>query len=222
MLESHYPITSLADALTRLVVATVLGAVVGLNRELRHKPAGLRTHALVSLGSALTTVVMVELVTASGTNGIDSISRVVQGIVAGVGFIGGGVILRRLHEGEVQGLTTVVLVVFADHLTSWFHIGYVQTGIFRITLFGALLLVMFLSALTVLFYLDDRRGALWCSLVFLLGNATLSIVTLRENEAWYGFGFVVAAGLALLLAASRVNHHLEHLEYRTFCVLNRS
>ena len=110
MLESHYPITSLADALTRLVVATVLGAALGLNRELRHKPAGLRTHALVSLGSALTTVVMVELVTASGTNGIDSISRVIQGIVAGVGFIGGGVILRRLHEGEVQGLTTAASV----------------------------------------------------------------------------------------------------------------
>lgn len=132
-------------------------------------------------------------------------------------------IMLSLREGfvrllKVQGLTTVVLVVFADHLTSWFHIGYVQTGIFRITLFGALLLVMFLSALTVLFYLDDRRGALWCSLVFLLGNATLSIVTLRENEAWYGFGFVVAAGLALLLAASRVNRHLAELEFRTFCV----
>jgi uncharacterized membrane protein len=135
-------------------------------------------------------------------------------------------IMISLREGfvrllKVQGLTTVVLVVFADHLTSWFHIGYVQTGIFRITLFGALLLVMFLSALTVLFYLDDRRGALWCSLVFLLGNATLSIITLRENEAWYGFGFVVAAGLALLLAASRVNRHLAELDFRTFCVSRR-
>ena len=135
-------------------------------------------------------------------------------------------IMLSLREGfirllKVQGLTTVVLVVFADHLTSWFHIGYVQTGIFRITLFGALLLVMFLSALTVLYYFDDRRGALWCSLVFLLGNATLSIITLRENEAWYGFGFVVAAGLALLLAASRVNRHLAELEFRTFCLAGR-
>lgn len=131
--------------------------------------------------------------------------------------------MLSLREGfvrllKVQGLTTVILVVFADHLTSWFHIGYVQTGIFRITLFGALLLVMFLAALTVLFYLDDRRGALWCSLVFLLGNAILSIITLRQNEAWYGFGFVVAAGLALLLAASRVNRHLAELEFRTFCL----
>lgn len=117
---------------------------------------------------------------------------------------------------KVQGIVTVTLVVFADHLTSWFHLGYVQTGIFRITLFGALLLVMFLSALTVLFYFDDRRGALWCSLVFLLLNGVLSIITLRENEAWYGFGFVVAAGLGLMIAASRVNRHLAELEFRTF------
>ena len=131
-------------------------------------------------------------------------------------------IIHSLREGfvkllKVQGLTTVILVVFADQLTGWFHLGFVQTGIFRITLFGALLLVMFLSAITVLFYFDDRRGALWCALVFLLGNAGLSIVTLRENEAWYGFGFVSAAGVALFLAAMRVNRHLEELEYRTFC-----
>jgi uncharacterized membrane protein len=93
----------------------------------------------------------------------------------------------------------------------------VQTGIFRITLFGTLLLVVFLSMLTVLFYFDDRRGALLCSSVFLLANAGLSIVTLQQNEAWYGFGFVLATGAALFIAATRVNHRIDDLEYTTFC-----
>lgn len=131
-------------------------------------------------------------------------------------------IVRSLRDGftnliKVQGFTTAVLVVFADRLAGWFQIGFVQTGIFRITLFGAMLLIVFLSMLTVLFYFDDRKGALLCSFVFLAANASLSVVTLYQNEAWYGFGFVAAAGLGLVIAALRVNQRIEELEYRTFC-----
>jgi uncharacterized membrane protein len=53
--------------------------------------------------------------------------------------------------------------------------------------------------------------------VFLAANASLSVATLYQNEAWYGFGFVVAAGLGLFIAALRVNQRIEELEYRTFC-----
>ncbi len=131
-------------------------------------------------------------------------------------------IVKSLRVGferllKVQGLTTTILVIFADQLAAWFHIGFVQTGIFRITLFGALLLVVFLSMLTVLFYFDDRRGALISSFVFLMANASLSVVTLFQDESWYGFGFVVATGLALFIAATRVNHRIDDLEYNTFC-----
>jgi len=118
---------------------------------------------------------------------------------------------------KIQGLTTAILVIFADQLAEVFHIGFVQTGIFRITLFGSLLLVVFLSMLTVLFYFDDRKGALLCSAVFLMANASLSMLTLLQNEAWYGFGFVVASGCALFIAAIRVNQRLDNLEYNTFC-----
>lgn len=131
-------------------------------------------------------------------------------------------IVESLRDGfsrliKIQGLTTTVLVVFADRLAGWFQIGFVQTGIFRITLFGALLLVVFLSMLTVLFYFDDRKGALLCSFVFLVANASLSVLTLFKDEAWYGYGFVVAAGLGLFIAALRVNQRIDQLEYRTFC-----
>jgi polysaccharide biosynthesis protein PelG len=129
--------------------------------------------------------------------------------------------IRTLREGfllllKVQGLTTLILVIFSNDLATWFNIGFVQTGIFRITLFGAFLLVVFLSMLTVLFYFDDHRGALLSSFVFLAANALLSYLTLLQNEAWYGFGFVLAAGCALAIAAHRVNRRLRDLEWLTF------
>lgn len=132
-----------------------------------------------------------------------------------------GQIILSLQTGfrrllKVQGVTTILLVIGANALASVFHISFVQIGIFRITLFGSFLLMAFLAMQTVLFYFNDRRGALWCSFVFLVANGTLSLLTVWQNEAWYGFGFVVAAGVGLLMAATRVNARLEELEYHTF------
>ena len=117
---------------------------------------------------------------------------------------------------KVQGVTTALLVVAAGDLSSWFHVSHVQIGIFRITLFGAFLLMAFLAMLTVLFYFNDRFGALLSSFSFMVANGVLSLLTVLENEAWYGFGFVVASGLGLFIAATRVNHRLQDLEYHTF------
>ena len=117
---------------------------------------------------------------------------------------------------KVQGVTTALLVVGANVLSSVFHVSFMQIGIFRITLFGAFLLMAFLAMQTVLFYFNDRKGALLCSFVFMLANGVLSYATMKQNEAWYGFGFVVASGVALLIAAMRVNTRLAALEYHTF------
>lgn len=97
------------DILLRLSLATVCGLVLGFDRELRRKPAGLRTHALVALGSALATVTGLELAEPD-TRGFAEASRVIQGIVAGIGFIGGGSILRRGDSHEVHGLTTAATI----------------------------------------------------------------------------------------------------------------
>ena len=88
----------------RLGLATLIGALVGLNRDLHDKPAGLRTHALTALGAALV-IVVAEDVAAPGPIA-DPVSRVIQGLVAGVGFIGGGLILRGPGQHRVHGLTT--------------------------------------------------------------------------------------------------------------------
>jgi uncharacterized membrane protein len=89
-------------------------------------------------------------------------------------------------------------------------------GIFRVTLFGAFLLIGFLSLLTILFYFDDRKGALICTAVFATANVGLSIPTILANEAWYGIGFVFAAGFALMIALVRVNHRLTNMESHIF------
>lgn len=91
----------LAHAIIRLVAAVILGAIIGIEREWRGKPAGLRTHILVTLGTTL----FVLASSASGMNS-DGLSRVVQGLTTGIGFLGGGTILKLTAERNVQGLTT--------------------------------------------------------------------------------------------------------------------
>ena len=94
------------DAVFRLLAAAAVGGALGVNRELTRKPAGLRTHSLVALGCALIVVTSIHL---GSSNPGDSTSRVIQGVVAGIGFLGGGVILHA--EGRtVKGLTTAATI----------------------------------------------------------------------------------------------------------------
>ncbi|MCJ7515816.1 MAG: MgtC/SapB family protein [Dehalococcoidia bacterium] len=93
------------DIILRLLLATALGAGIGYQRERANKPAGLRTHALICLGSALFTVVSIF----GFTDGIDT-SRVAAAVVTGIGFIGAGVIFRGMRGDRVMGLTTAASV----------------------------------------------------------------------------------------------------------------
>ena len=90
----------------RLAIAALFGAAIGINREWQGKPAGLRTHALVALGGALFTVVGLLL----GPGDESAASRILQGVTAGIVFIGAGVIIRRPEIPDVQGLTTAAAI----------------------------------------------------------------------------------------------------------------
>src|SRR3954465_14476247 len=92
----------LTDIAIRLVVATLAGAALGLNRDLRGKPTGVRTLGLVGLASAM-------IVVAVG-DGEGDVSRVMQGIVTGIGFLGAGVIIRSEKGKHVHNLTTAACV----------------------------------------------------------------------------------------------------------------
>jgi putative Mg2+ transporter-C (MgtC) family protein len=101
-LSSGLPdVRQLLHVLIRMIAAGLLGAMVGIQREKVGKPAGVRTHTLVSLGTA------VSVLACSGAGmSSEGISRVIQGILTGIGFIGAGNILKLREEQEIQGLTT--------------------------------------------------------------------------------------------------------------------
>jgi putative Mg2+ transporter-C (MgtC) family protein len=98
----------LTHVLIRLTAATILGAIVGYERERARKPAGLRTHMLVTAG----TTVFILACSGAGMS-LDGLSRVVQGLVTGIGFIGAGSILKVTDRGDVHGLTTAASVWMA-------------------------------------------------------------------------------------------------------------
>ena len=98
---------ALGELALRLGVAAVLGCVLGLDRELRGKPAGMRTHMLVSLGAATTAVVTMEIYDGLHVDFPDTRAdplRMIEGVMAGVGFLGAGAIIRA--GGDIRGMTS--------------------------------------------------------------------------------------------------------------------
>jgi putative Mg2+ transporter-C (MgtC) family protein len=106
------------DVLLRLGAATAVGMAIGINRDLQNKPIGMRTLGLVSLGAAVAAVSTIQV--ASLAENPDALSRVIQGIIqgvmAGISFIGAGVILRDPGARTVEGLTTAATVWVAAAL----------------------------------------------------------------------------------------------------------
>jgi putative Mg2+ transporter-C (MgtC) family protein len=86
----------------RVLMAAILGGILGFERELHHKAAGLRTHIVVAVGAAVFVMVALE----SGSTSAD-LSRIIQGVATGIGFVGAGTILKPDdREGDVKGITT--------------------------------------------------------------------------------------------------------------------
>jgi putative Mg2+ transporter-C (MgtC) family protein len=125
------------DAALRLGSAVAIGGLVGLDRGLRQKPAGLRTHALVALGAALMTYTGLELAPSDPS----ASTRVLQGVIAGVGFLGGGVILRDAQDQRVRGLTTAASIWIVAGLGMACGAGHWRTGVLA-SAFTLLVLVL--------------------------------------------------------------------------------
>lgn len=126
-----------------------------------------------------------------------------------------------LREGfgllvKVQGLITGLLVLSAERALHLLGLGAVQSGVFQISLIGVFLLVLFLSLLTILYYLDKRREALICCVLMTVVSGLVTWFTIQAGERWLGFGFLVACGTVVGIASWRVNHHLNRLDYDTF------
>src|SRR5207248_8181788 len=141
--RSHMNMPDLASAtILRLILAAFLGGVIGLERELKHKPAGLRTNMFICFGSAMFTILSSEL---AGQFGGDH-TRIAAQIISGIGFIGAGSILHS--RGSVTGLTTAAtLFVVASIGMS------VGGGLYVPAIFATMMIFL---ALQVLGYFETR------------------------------------------------------------------
>jgi putative Mg2+ transporter-C (MgtC) family protein len=129
----------------RILAATVVGAVIGWERERTGKSAGLRTHMLVSLSSAIFVLAPLE-----GGMSIDDLSRVLQGVAAGIGFIGAGAILKLADARVIEGLTTAAGIWLTAALGLAAGLG--RFGLAAISAFLAWLILALVARLEI------RRG----------------------------------------------------------------
>jgi len=128
----------------RLLLAALLGGAVGIERELRHKPAGLRTNTLISLGAALFTVISFEMASAVGGDH----TRIASQIIPGIGFIGAGVVLRE--RGVVLGITSAATIFVVASIGMACGAGMPVTAVFTT--------LVLLTALVFLGFAEDRLG----------------------------------------------------------------
>ncbi|HSD37705.1 MAG TPA: MgtC/SapB family protein [Rhodocyclaceae bacterium] len=113
------------ELVTRLALALLAGTVLGLNRWLHHKSAGIRTHSLVALGAA----VAMLLISAMPGGDAQAVSRVLQGLITGIGFLGAGVIIQSSRTQRVHGLTTAASVWACALLGASFGAGQNAIGL---------------------------------------------------------------------------------------------
>ena len=140
-----------AELLLRLLLAAGLGAAIGLEREYRQKPAGLRTNTLIALGSALFTVISLDMASSGG-----AADRLAANVVTGIGFLGAGAIMRL--ERGVHGMTTAA--------TIWVNAAIGMTvgmGHFRMALVATALTLIVLALLPPAEGYFERRAGLLVS-----------------------------------------------------------
>lgn len=126
----------------RLVAAMLLGAIIGYERESAGKAAGLRTHILVAMGSALFVIG-----SAVAEISLDGLSRVIQGVATGIGFIGAGAILKRREAHEIEGLTTAAGIYMTAAAGVAVGLGQIGLALLSVILTWVVLgLLGFLSA----------------------------------------------------------------------------
>jgi putative Mg2+ transporter-C (MgtC) family protein len=95
---------------SRLVSAVLIGGIIGVDRSLRGKPSGMKTLGLVALGASLATMASMGFDLDAAARDTDAISRVIQGIITGIGFLGVGVIVHERGFEKVRGLTTAASI----------------------------------------------------------------------------------------------------------------
>ncbi len=122
----------------RLALALMVGTILGLNRWLHHKSAGIRTHSLVAIGSATAVMLIGDFI----QDDAQAISRVLQGLITGLGFLGAGVIIRERSTQKIHGLTTAASIWSCALIGAAFGAGQFALGGMAL---GAILLTLLIG-----------------------------------------------------------------------------
>ncbi|WP_319523578.1 exopolysaccharide Pel transporter PelG [Breoghania sp.] len=118
----------------------------------------------------------------------------------------------------IQGTVSVLCIVFAPWMIKWINLSSVQIPLFQILLIGSFLQVLLLINVIILFYFDLRRQVLIVSIVFVAGNAGLSVLSIWLGLPFYGYGYTYGCLIALMVAFHQLNANVEDLEYLTFAL----
>jgi len=121
-----------------------------------------------------------------------------------------------LHILKVQGIATVVLIIFSGELLAWFGISPWYRQLLNVDLFAAGVQLFFLAVLNLLFFLDKRKAALGLCGFFVATNIAFTLITQYLGPEYYGYGFAAAAALSVLAGLIVLSRKLDRLEYETF------
>lgn len=153
----------------QLLLAAALGAIIGLERELKHKPAGIRTSMFICLGSTMFTILSYKMAQRFGD---PSATRLVSNLIPGIGFLGAGSIIRE--RGSIVGLTTAATIFMMASIGLAVGVGFTVLAIF-VTAF-------LLVCLVVLGWLEDRIGLKTHLMTFRLTTGDAESVMIRAHE----------------------------------------
>ena len=166
-----------SDFLLRILIASLLGGLIGLERDMHGRAAGLRTHLLVSMGSAVFTILSVIIAQSSNATGFQADpGRIAAQIVAGIGFLGAGVIIK---EGvNVRGLTTAACLWGAAAIGMASGYGYYEIAIFATAI--ALVSLVFLKFTERLYSKDTYRVLTICTPLEVSASQLIDIVKSKQ------------------------------------------
>jgi putative Mg2+ transporter-C (MgtC) family protein len=134
------PLPVLTEVVIRMVCAILIGGVIGIDRDLHGKPTGMKTLGLVSLGACLTTMAALGFANLSGPSS-NEVSRAIQGIVTGIGFLGAGVIVQNPAQHRIRGLTTAASIWVTASVGIVCGLGVWSVALIAMVLLIALLLI---------------------------------------------------------------------------------
>ena len=166
------------DVVIRVVVAVFIGMGIGVERELANHPAGMKTHALVCLGAAITTMISAEMAySLMGNEALDAaskvdISRIASGVVSGIGFIGAGAIIKAKDGSVVTGITTAATVWISGCMGLAIGMGYFR--IIIIAMLAILFTTVTLKSLEARFI--KHRGMRYIEIITDDKNAALPVI----------------------------------------------